>query len=222
MNADVQAIHDRLLQAYGRQHWWPADSPFEVMVGAILTQNTSWKNVELAIANLKTMGMLDAERIADCDEARLGLLIRSAGFFNQKATRLKAFCRFYLDHGGQTGIRRLEEPRQALLAQHGIGPETADSMLLYALDSPVFVVDAYTRRIFARLGQTAPDASYHALQDFFHANLPADVPLFNEYHALIVRHAKEHCRSKPDCDGCPLLDRCPAGRSGAAANVQMP
>ena len=213
MSASIPEIHNRLLHAYGRQYWWPADSPFEVMVGAILTQNTNWKNVELAIAKLKNANMLDAERIAACDEARLSELIRSSGFFNQKAKRLVAFCSFYLDHGREAGLLKLENPRQALLALHGIGPETADSMLLYALDIPVFVVDAYTIRIFSRLGIIRADAVYAETQVLFHKHLQTEAPLFNEYHALIVAHAKRHCHVKPLCVGCPLLDLCPEGKA---------
>lgn len=209
---NLLTIYERLLARYGRQYWWPAESPFEVMLGAILTQNTNWKNVEAAISNLKAAHMLDAEKIAACEEAKLGELIRSSGFFNQKAVRLKSFCRFYLDCGGEAGLKRLDDPRQALLALHGIGPETADSILLYALDLPVFVIDAYTKRIFARLGLSSAKATYHQLQDYFEAQLPRDVRLFNEYHALIVAHAKRHCRVKPLCSDCPLLGLCPTGQ----------
>jgi len=209
----LRNIYRRLLAAYGPQHWWPADTPFEVMVGAILTQNTNWKNVEMAIANLKAADMLKAEKIADCDEVHLGELIRSSGFFNQKAVRLKAFCRFYLDQGRESGLKRLDDPRQTLLALNGIGPETTDSMLLYALDVPVFVVDAYTKRIFSRLGMISAKASYTEVQQLFQDQLDADVSMFNEYHALIVNHAKHHCRVKPVCTVCPLLDLCPAGQS---------
>jgi len=206
-------IYRRLLAAYGPQHWWPANTPFEVMVGAILTQNTNWKNVETAIANLKASDMLDAEKIADCDEARLGVLIRSSGFFNQKAMRLKTFCRFYLDQGREPGLKLLDDPRQTLLALNGIGSETADSILLYALDIPAFVVDAYTKRIFSRLGIISANASYAEVQQLFHDHLKANVPLFNEYHALIVNHAKHHCRVKPVCTACPLLDLCSTGQT---------
>jgi endonuclease III related protein len=208
----VLAIHDRLLAHYGPQGWWPANSAFEMMVGAILTQNTSWTNVERAIAGLKQEGLLDAAAIAACPEKRLAAAIRPSGYYNQKAQRLRAFAGFYLKHDGENGLSQLLEPRQALLALHGIGPETADSILLYALDIPIFVIDAYTRRIFARLGLSTPEASYHALQDFFHAQLPASVPLFQEYHALVVMHAKQHCRTRPLCAGCLLLADCPHGR----------
>jgi endonuclease III related protein len=205
------AIHDRLLAAYGPQGWWPADTAFEMMVGAILTQNTSWTNVERAIANLRAHGLLDASTITACDEVQLAAALRPSGYFNQKAHRLQRFAAFYLEHGGEAGLRRLSDPRQALLALHGIGPETADSMLLYALNMPVFVIDAYTRRIFARLGATSPDAGYHVLQDYFQRQLPASVPLFKEFHALIVMHAKQHCRTRPACSDCPLRPGCAYG-----------
>ena len=201
-------IHRLLLDAYGPQHWWPADTPFEMMVGAILTQNTAWTNVEKAIDNLKRADALDARAMLAISEIRLRELIRPSGFFNQKAARLRGFCTFYLDQGGEAGIAGLDDPRDALLALHGIGPETADSMLLYALHTPVFVIDAYTRRIFTRLGLADPQVPYEELQTFFHARLPLDAPLFNEYHALIVQHAKQHCRSKPRCEGCPLRHDC--------------
>jgi len=178
------------------------------MVGAILTQNTAWTNVEKAIANLKAADALDARSMLDMPGERLRELIRPSGFFNQKAGRLRLFCSFYLENGGVKGIGQLDDPQAALLALNGIGPETADSMLLYALGIPVFVIDAYTRRIFARLGLTEADASYHALQDYFHASLDRDTRLFNEYHALIVQHAKQHCRVRPDCPGCPLQHSC--------------
>jgi endonuclease III related protein len=212
----VLAIHDRLLARYGPQGWWPAETAFEMMVGAILTQNTSWTNVERAIAGLKRAGLLDAAAIAACDTAHLAAAIRPSGYYNQKAQRLQAFAGFYLNHDGEDGLSELSAPRQALLALHGIGPETADSILLYALDTPIFVIDAYTRRIFARLGLSAPEASYHDLQEFFHAHLPAAVPLFQEYHALIVMHAKQHCRKRPLCAGCPLLPGCAHGRTETA------
>jgi len=205
---DPLRIYRLLFDAYGAQHWWPADTSFEMMLGAILTQNTAWTNVEKAIANLKRADALDAQAILKMDEAQLRELIRPSGFFNQKAARLKIFSDFYLEHGGLEGLRQMDKPRAALLALHGIGPETADSMLLYALDEPVFVIDAYTRRIFARLGLTTPDVSYHELQNLFHAQLPMEVPLFNDYHALIVQHAKQHCRVRPRCDGCPLHSGC--------------
>ncbi len=185
------------------------------MVGAILTQNTNWKNVEKAIFNLKQADALHAEAILDMDNARLRELIRPSGFFNQKADRLKLFCTFYLRHGKENGLKKLPNPRAELLAQKGIGPETADSILLYALQMPVFVVDAYTRRIFSRLGLISADIDYTATQTLFMNHLPADVLLFNTYHALIVEHAKRHCRVKPDCATCPLLCCCDSAISNS-------
>jgi len=211
----LMQIYRLMLDAYGPQHWWPAENPFEVMVGALLTQNTNWQNVEKAIANLKAADMLAADRIAACEISQLEALIRPSGYFRQKAVRLQTLCRFYLAHGEMPGLSRVptHDLRQQLLALNGIGPETADSILLYAFERPAFVIDAYTRRIFSRLGLMDTDASYHALQKFFTSRLPAEAALFNEYHALIVQHAKQHCRVKPDCTACPLAHICPASGS---------
>jgi endonuclease-3 related protein len=217
---NVQAVHDRLLDHYGPQAWWPADDAFEMMLGAILTQNTNWTNVEHAIANLRDAGLLDAQAITDGDEVSLARAIRPSGYFNQKGKKLKVLAEFYLAHGGKAGIDRLPDARQALLELHGIGPETADSILLYALHRPVFVIDAYTRRIFARLGATPPDASYDTLQDYFQSRLPLSAPLFNEYHALIVMHAKQHCRPRPACSGCPLQQECAYPRRAGHGSMQ--
>lgn len=207
-----QQLHDRLLAAYGPQHWWPADSPFEVAVGALLTQNTNWQNVEKAIGGLKKAGLLEPEAIIRADNKTLETAVRPSGFFRQKAARLRILCRFWLDAGGDAGLKALglEQARKQLLKLNGIGPETADSILLYALDMPIFVVDAYTRRIASRLGLCPPDIGYHALQAYFHQRLPHDVTLFNELHALIVAHAKQHCRVRPGCAACPLATDCPA------------
>ncbi|HKJ83051.1 MAG TPA: endonuclease III domain-containing protein [Mariprofundaceae bacterium] len=218
MKADsgLLEIYERLLTAYGPQKWWPAETPFEMMVGAVLTQNTSWTNVERAIAALRSRGLLDPAQIVGCDEASLAETIRPSGYFNQKAHRLKLLADFYLEQSSLAGLKRLPQPRHALLTLHGIGPETADSILLYALGMPVFVIDAYTRRIFTRLGLIPPDTTYHTLQALFEANLPAEVPLYREYHALIVMHAKAHCRSRPACDDCPLSGDCPVAHQAAS------
>ncbi len=210
MRHDLLTLYRRLYDAYGPQHWWPADSPFEVCVGAILTQNTNWSNVEKAIARLRQADALDPEALGQIPSERLMDLIRPAGFFRQKCKRLKAFCGFVTDHGGIAELGRLEteELRPMLLAIHGIGPETADSMLLYAWSRPVFVVDAYTKRLLARLGILSGKASYGQLQDLFHEHLPRDSNMFNEFHALIVEHAKRHCRHAPLCNGCPLHGGC--------------
>jgi len=213
----LMAIHDRLLRAYGPQGWWPADSSFEVMVGAVLTQNTRWENVEIAIAHLREAGMLDADRIAHADAERLAELIHPAGFYRQKSRYLCILARFVRESGGVDALRRTPTPRlrTRLLALTGIGPETADSILLYALDKPVFVVDAYTRRIFHRLGLLPANASYDETQALFENLLPRKLGLFREYHALIVAHAKRHCRKRPACAGCPLLDACAHARQPA-------
>jgi len=212
---DIRHIYNLMYSAYGPQHWWPARTPFEVMIGAVLTQNTAWRNVEHAIANLNEAGVMDAEAIAALSREALAMLIRPAGYFNVKARRLQSMCYFFLAQEKFEGLgnRPAKELRKLLLNVHGIGPETADSILLYALNRPVFVVDAYTRRIFQRLGAVAPDAGYDQVQAFFHDRLPHDVELFNEYHALIVEHAKRNCRVKPICTACSLLTLCPAGKS---------
>jgi endonuclease-3 related protein len=209
-------IYRRLDRAYGPQGWWPARSPFEVIVGAILTQNTAWTNVEKAIRNLRARGLLSYRAIGRSPTRRLAEAIRPSGFFNVKARRLKAFTAHVARrHGGRLG-RLLGRPagplRQELLAVPGIGPETADSILLYAAKKPVFVVDAYTKRIFHRLGlcrsarHGGPD--YERFRRFFEERLRPDPALFNQFHALIVRHAKTHCRRRPICAGCPLETMC--------------
>lgn len=202
-------VYEQLLQAYGQQRWWPAESPFEVMVGAILTQNTSWTNVEKAIANLKREAMLAPDRLADADPSILAQIIRPAGYFNIKTQRLQAFCRFYQAKGEKVlADLPTSELRQALLAVHGVGPETADDMLLYAFNRPVFVVDAYSRRLFSRLGLCAENEPYERLRLALETCLDAGVELYNAYHALIVCHAKQHCRKNPRCSGCPVQTRC--------------
>jgi endonuclease III related protein len=201
-------IYRLLLERYGHRHWWPAETPFEVCVGAILTQNTNWGNVEKAIVNLKRAGSLSAAGIRRLTPGELAELIRPAGFFNVKSERLKGFVDWLFDRAGgsleelfRTDWRRL---REELLTVRGIGRETADSILLYAGHCPTFVVDAYTRRLFSCLGLIAETASYEEVRTFFMESLPADVDLFNEYHALIVEHCKQHCRKRPRCAGCVL------------------
>lgn len=208
-------IYRKLHDIFGPQHWWPGETPFEVMVGAILTQNTAWSNVELAIANLKAAGALDGAALLDLPDASLAELIRPAGYFNVKTRRLKALCAYLRAEGvldapeALAGQAEPGELRRRLLAVHGIGAETADCILLYALDLPSFVVDAYTRRIFARLGRIEGDEPYAAIQALFHAHLPRDRALYNEYHALIVRLGKSACRPEPRCGECPLRRGCP-------------
>ncbi len=201
-------VYDRLYKTYGPQHWWPGDTPFEVIVGAILTQNTNWGNVEKAIANLKAEGILSPEGLRDVNHNHLALLIKPSGYFNIKAGRLKHFINhLYKRHSGSLKklfSLELNELRHDLLSVKGIGPETADSILLYAGGYPTFVVDAYTVRIFHRLGLLPEDVTYHEVQEIFMDSLPEDVKLFNEYHALIVRLGKESCKPKPRCEGCSL------------------
>ncbi|ATX81694.1 DNA-3-methyladenine glycosylase III [Mariprofundus ferrinatatus] len=207
-------VYDTLFTAYGPQHWWPAEKPFEVMVGAILTQNTNWRNVEKAIANLKAEKMLDYASIASSNREKLAELIRPSGFFNQKSERLQQFSIFYMQHGKTGGLKKWPKSslRKKLLGVPGIGPETADSILLYALDKPVFVVDAYTRRIFTRLGLLPEKIDYDGIQVFFENRLTPALSLYQEYHALIVEHAKRHCQTKPLCEDCPLGNHCPTAK----------
>lgn len=204
----------RLLHAcHGPQHWWPADSPFEVIVGAILTQSTAWSNVEKAIFNLKESGALAPASLRDLPLDKLARLVYPSGYYNAKALKLKSFVE-YLGSAHQDSLERLfsldvQLLQSELLAVHGIGPETADSIILYAAGQPVFVIDAYTRRILLRLGLAPPDSDYADLQRLFMENLPPEESLFNEYHALLVRHGKEVCRKTPRCDSCCLADLCP-------------
>jgi endonuclease-3 related protein len=203
-------VYQKLHEAYGAQRWWPADNAFEVMVGAVLTQNTAWKNVEQAIGNLKLARATTPERIVKLHHRRLASYLRPSGYYNVKARRLRALCKWLMDCGGQRVVRDWSTPelRHALLDVHGIGPETADDILLYAFQRPVFVIDAYTRRIFKRLGCISGDEGYEHLRKLFESTLDKDVQLFNEYHALIVRHAKQACRVKPICERCCLAAIC--------------
>lgn len=208
-------VFDLLLETHGRQEWWPGDTPFEVMVGAILTQNTAWSSVELAIANLKDAKALQQQRILDLPIDELGQLIRPLGYFNQKAKRLHNLCCFLEENGGEDGLSRVDTAtlRDMLLSVNGIGPETADDILLYALERPVFVVDAYTRRIFSRLGMLQGDEGYEEIRSGFEQALGPDIEMFNEYHALIVLHGKETCKNKPHCDQCSLGVICMLGNN---------
>ncbi len=203
-------IFERLSASYGPMQWWPADSPFEVCVGAILTQNTNWGNVEKALANLKSANSLDPVSISTMPQAALAELIRPAGYYNLKSVRLKALVSFIMDLGGleQLFQQPWQQLRQSLLEVNGVGPETADSILLYAGHKPSFVVDAYTRRIFSRLGLVDQKVSYELLRSLFMGQLPQDATLFNEYHALIVQLGKDHCRPKPVCSDCCLVGVC--------------
>ncbi len=208
---DLMRIYEALYAHYGPQHWWPGETLFEVMVGAILTQNTNWQNVEKAIANLKAEKALTPQSINAMQETELAELIRPSGYFNIKAGRLKAFIAYFLDRYGGSIARMkradCEGLRAELLAVNGIGPETADSILLYALGCPTFVVDAYTKRIFSRHGFFPESSDYHEVQKFFADRIPKDVQLYNEYHALIVKLAKDRCLKKAGrCELCLLME----------------
>ncbi len=204
----IKKAYSILYNTFGPQHWWPAETPFEVMVGAILTQNTNWTNVRRAIDNLKTEGLLEPVPLSEVEVSRLAELIRPAGYFNVKAKRLKAFMDYVRQRWGNNPEAMkgadTDELRRELLQIHGIGPETADSILLYALGRPVFVVDAYTRRVLQRHGIINEKAGYNDIQALFEGCLPEDESLFNEYHALLVALGKRHCRARPQCRGCPL------------------
>jgi len=214
MRTRLLDIYERLLTAFGPQHWWPGDTPFEVAVGAVLTQNTSWRNVERAIDNLKGAGRLSLGSMLALSLDELATLIRPAGYFNVKARRLNNLL-VHLDEvgggdlegylAGDLAIRRRE-----LLTVNGLGPETVDSILLYAGDRPTFVCDAYTRRLLNRHGLCSPAAGYEEMRALFMDHLPVEVALYNEFHALIVRTGYHHCKPTPRCDGCPLEPLLPA------------
>jgi endonuclease-3 related protein len=202
------SMFDILLGYFGHQHWWPGDSAFEMMVGAVLTQNTNWKNVEKAVDNLKSEGLLSLEALQKLSLSKLAEKIRPAGYYNIKAKRLKNLIQFIWEQyeGDLNGLLNEETQalREGLVSVKGIGPETADSMVLYAAHRPIFVIDAYTHRILARHDMVDNEASYYDLQEIFMSHLPEDTALFNEFHALIVKTGKEFCRKKPLCEGCPL------------------
>lgn len=209
--SQLQEIYDRLYQFYGPQNWWPAESRIEMLVGAVLTQNTNWQNVRKAIDALRTEGLLSFEALSSISVDALSLFIKSSGYYNLKAKRLKNLLQMIEDeYGGCLDDLLENEPhsaRESLLSVKGIGPETADSILLYAGGIPLFVVDTYTHRIFSRHNLVPDDCDYQSLQDLFMDNLPHDSQLFNEYHALIVKTAKQFCKkNKPLCEKCPLFE----------------
>jgi endonuclease III related protein len=210
MPAPLPAIYSKLLQAFGPQKWWPAQTRFEVIIGAILTQNTNWGNVEKALDNLKRANCLSAKKLKEISFRELASLIRPAGYFNIKARRLKNFISFlFKEYDGQLDKMKRENDRllrEKLLAVNGIGPETADSILLYAFDKPFFVIDAYTKRVLYRHGITGEKSDYPTMQKLFMDALPHDAAMFNEFHALIVRLGKDSCRPRPLCERCTLRD----------------
>ena len=212
-NRQFLKLQRRLHEHFGSLHWWPADSPFEVAVGAILTQNTTWTQVETAIANLKQANALSAEKLAVLPVHQLEEMIRPSGFYHQKAARLQNFATHLVEswQGNLVDLcgGGLDDARSRLLALSGIGPETADSILLYAAERPSFVIDAYTRRIFERIGLLKGQEKYGEIRQMFMQNLPEDTKLYNEYHAQIVQLAKTCCRKhKTLCSDCPLKREC--------------
>jgi endonuclease III related protein len=205
------SVYESLLTMYGRQQWWPAESPFEVMLGAILTQNTNWSNVEKALVLLKQKVPLTAEAIVNLASADLEICLKPSGYFRIKTQRVQNYCRWYLVQGAYDGLDQLSttELREKLLKVQGIGPETADDILLYAFHRPVFVIDAYTRRLLQRLALIQGQEKYEVCRQLFETQLPKSVDLYQQYHALIVMHAKQHCRkTKPVCHACQLAKIC--------------
>jgi endonuclease-3 related protein len=231
LNQTLLNIYHRLMARYGEQHWWPAEEPFEVIVGAILTQSAAWINVEKAIANLKATGALSPGALRQLPQSEIARLIHPCGYYNAKAKKLKAFTHWlgeqYSDNLARLFAGNINQLRQQLLTIYGIGEETADSIILYAANKPTFVIDAYTRRIISRLGLAPHSNSYAAYQELFMANLPADTKLFNEYHALLVCLAKNVCQPRPLCQQCCLNAASTTGTDPSRAqfpcsNINLP
>jgi endonuclease III related protein len=204
----IKEFYTSLYNRYGPQNWWPAESALECILGTILTQNTSWKNVEKAFQDLKSRGLISVEKLDSIPTEKLANLIRPSGYFNQKAIKIKTFISYVKETYNGDLDKMLDEDtnelREKLLSIKGIGPETVDSMLLYAAKKPIFVVDAYTYRILSRHGLIPEQTSYNEIQELFMHSLPRDTQIYNEYHALLVRVGKEHCRKRAICEGCPL------------------
>jgi len=205
----LKQLYRILLKYYGPQHWWPAETEFEVVVGTILTQNTAWSNVEKSIEQLKKENALNPSAVSGISMRKLQMLIRSSGFFKAKSKRLKEIASRY-NEIKETYWMPIDEGRENLLSIKGIGPETADSILLYAGNQPTFVIDAYTKRFSKRFGLVDAENSqdYGKVKSFFEDNVECDAELFNEWHALIVKHSKEYCKKKPKCTACPLSEGC--------------
>jgi endonuclease-3 related protein len=208
----LQRLYESLAARYGVQPWWPAETPFEVAVGAVLTQNAAWSNVEQAIERMKAAGLLSLAALLEVEHETLAEAVRPSGYFNIKARRLRNLCICLAEHGGLEGLARLDlaTQRDILLGVNGVGPETADDILLYALEQPVFVIDAYTRRLLVRFRLAKGDESYEELRLGFERSLVRDIGLYKQFHALIVIHAKEVCRKSPRCERCGLLSDCPS------------
>ena len=207
-------VYELLFDHNGSQNWWPGETAFEIMVGAILTQNTAWTNVEKAIEKLKLADALSPERLLSLPEKTVADLIRSSGYFNVKTQRLRNYCNWFLESGGHNALSTCatDDLRSGLLSVNGIGPETADDILLYAFGRSVFVIDTYTRRLFSRLELINHDLEYEQIRSVFENKLEEDTQLFNEYHALIDVHAKTICKTKPFCESCCLIKHCPYGK----------
>ncbi len=226
MAARLMDVYERFYAAYGPQHWWPGDGPFEVIMGAILTQSAAWTNVETALAKMKAAGCWSLDAVNRIPERELAELVRSSGYFNAKARKLKAFAAHVADgYKGDLDLflaKPLEPLREELLSIHGIGEETADDIMVYAANQPSFVIDTYTRRIMDRMGMApdSPNPKYADYQAIFHGNLPQETQLYNEFHALWDRHAKEACAKTPVCEGCCLLDVCPTGQELIAPTTE--
>ena len=216
MKETLKKLFQLLYSHFGPQHWWPGESELEIIIGAVLTQNTAWKNVEKAIDNLKSAGKMDFNSLHSASEEEIAQLIRPSGFFRLKSKRLKNLINYLYENGGIEALkkRQLKSLREELLKIPGIGPETADSIILYALEKPVFVVDAYTRRILKRIGLIEQERiPYDEIQRLFMENLPPDVNMYNEYHALFVKLGKTYCTKRnPNCGSCPVLEICNYGK----------
>lgn len=218
-------VFQRLYGRYGPQGWWPAQSKFEVIVGAVLTQAITWAGVERAIENMRAAGVFSLEGLTETPVEELAQLVKPCLYYNVKAGKLKAFAaHLWRHHKGDLEAFLSQDAlalRQELLSIYGIGEETADDILLYAAERPFFVIDAYTRRIVRRLGMAPAREDYRSFQGLFHRGLPRDAPLFNEYHALLDRHAKESCRKRPLCSSCCLLELCPTGEGTAVSEASQ-
>ncbi len=206
-------IYNRLFTHFGPQHWWPAETEYEMIIGAILTQSAAWTNVEKGLANLKKVGAISPQSLRQMPQNDLAGLIHSCGYYNAKAVKLKAFAEWFHNRFGDSLEKMFAEDtlslREELLGVHGVGEETADSILLYAGKKPIFVIDAYTRRIIDRLDLKPCGEKYRDYQKIFMDNLPSEAPLFNEYHALLVALGKYHClKTSPSCEDCCLRDLC--------------
>ncbi|NLN91928.1 MAG: endonuclease III domain-containing protein [Candidatus Hydrogenedens sp.] len=226
-SAILREIFDSMQKHFGLTHWWPGDSPFEIALGAILTQNTAWTNVEKALNNVKTKDWLNPRALTEAPQEEVEQVLRPSGYFRQKTERVRLFCNHLLEHYDGSMEKMAQRPfpklREELLFLKGIGPETADDILLYACDKEVFVIDAYTRRIFSRCGLVSEKIAYHPLQTLIEDNFKKDLKDYQEFHGLIVWTAKDFCKKNPACEGCPLaLTTRPAEGSFSCRRCDVP